>query len=53
MTLLLILLGLLIILVILKLFVERKEEGFQDIALNPETIQGYNNFLSLYNAIDK
>ncbi len=49
MTLLLILLGLLIILVILKLFVERKEEGFQDIALNPETIQGYNNFLSFYN----
>jgi hypothetical protein len=49
MSLLLILLGLLIILVILKLFVERKEEGFEDIALNPETIQGYNNFLSFYN----
>jgi hypothetical protein len=49
MTLLLILLGLLIILVILKLFAERKEEGFEDIALNPETIQGYNNFLSFYN----
>lgn len=49
MTVLLILLGLLIILVILKLFVERREEGFEDIALNPETIQGYNNFLSFYN----
>jgi hypothetical protein len=48
MSLLLILLGLLIILVILKLFVERRE-GFQDVPLNPETIQGYNNFLSFYN----
>lgn len=49
MTILLILLGLLIILVILKLFVEKNVESFEDIALNPETIQGYNNFLSFYN----
>lgn len=48
MTLLLILLGLLIILVILKLCYEGGTEGFEDIALNPETIQGYNNFLSFY-----
>jgi len=51
MTILLILLGLLIILVILKLIVERKGEGegFKDIALNPETIQQYNNFVGFYN----
>jgi hypothetical protein len=53
MSILLILLGLLIILVILKLFtersIERSSEGFEDIPLNPETIQGYKNFLSFYN----
>ena len=47
MTLILILLGLLIILIILRLFVTK--EGFQNTPLNPVTIQGYNNFLSFYN----
>jgi hypothetical protein len=47
MTVILVLLGLLIILVILRLFVTK--EGFQDTPLNPVTIQGYNNFLSFYN----
>ena len=49
MTILLVLLGLLIILVVLRLFVHNNNEGFQDVELNPETIQGYNNFLSFYN----
>ena len=49
MSILLILLGLLIILVILRLFVEKSVEGFEDIPLNPETIKGYNNFLAFYN----
>jgi hypothetical protein len=48
MTIILILLGLLIILVILRLFVERAE-GFEDVSLNPETIKGYNIFLAFYN----
>lgn len=47
MTVILILLGLLIILVILRLFVTK--EGFQNTPLNPVTIQGYNKFLSFYN----
>jgi hypothetical protein len=49
MTLLLILLGLLLILVILKLFTEMNIEGFEDIPLNPYTIQKYKQFLSFYN----
>lgn len=47
MKLILILLGLLLILVILRLFVVK--EGFQASQLNPVTIQGYNNFLNFYN----
>ena len=48
MTILLILLILLFILIILK-FVSTRYEGFQtSIPLNPDTIQGYNNFLSFY-----
>jgi hypothetical protein len=44
---LLILLGLLIILVLLRLFVVK--EGFQDnIPLNPSTIKAYNNFIEFY-----
>jgi hypothetical protein len=50
MKILLILSGLLILLVILKLFIESVNEGFEDIALKPETIQGYNKFLLFYNA---
>jgi hypothetical protein len=50
MTVLLILLILLFILIILNLFVSVPYEGFQtSIPLNPDTIQGYNNFLSFYN----
>jgi hypothetical protein len=49
MTILLVLLGLLIILVVLRLFAEKNTEGFQNIELNPATVQGYNNFLSFYN----
>lgn len=49
MTLFLILLGLLFILVILKLFAEMNIEGFEDIPLNPDTIQKYKKFLSFYN----
>lgn len=49
MSILLVLLGLLIILVVLRLFVQKDTEGFQDIPLNPVTIQGYKNFLSFYN----
>lgn len=47
MTIILILLGLLLILVLLRLFLV--QEGFQNISLNPDVIQGYNNFLSFYN----
>lgn len=49
MTILLVLLGLLIIMVLLRLFVGSVNEGFQTIPLNPEVIQGYNNFLGIYN----
>jgi hypothetical protein len=49
MRLLLILLGLLVILVLLRLFIVK--EGFQDnIPLNPTVIQGYDNFLVFYNS---
>lgn len=48
MKLILILLGLLLILVILRLFVIK--EGFQNSELNPVTIQGYTNFLNFYNS---
>jgi hypothetical protein len=52
MTVLLILLSLLFILIILNLFVSVPYEGFQtSIPLNPDTIQGYNNFLAFYNPI--
>jgi len=47
MKLILILLGLLLILVILRLFIVK--EGFENQVLNPVTIQGYNNFLNFYN----
>lgn len=47
MKLLLILLGLLLILLILRLFIV--EEGFQNQVLNQSTIQGYNKFLNFYN----
>ncbi len=48
MKILLILLGLLIILVILRLFVVK--EGFQDnIPVSPTTVQGYNKFIAFYN----
>jgi hypothetical protein len=48
MTILLILLGLLIILVLLRVFVVK--EGFQDIPLNPTTVQSYSNFISFYDS---
>jgi hypothetical protein len=46
MSILLILLGLLIILVILRLFVVK--EGFQDIPVSPTTVQQYNDFMAFY-----
>lgn len=49
MTILLVLLGLLIIMVLLRLFVDSINEGFQTMPLNPDVIQGYNNFLAFYN----
>lgn len=48
MKLILILLGLLLILLILRLFVVK--EGFENQSLNDTTIQEYNNFLTFYNS---
>lgn len=39
---------LLLLIIILRLFVIK--EGFENVALNPVTIQGYNNFLTFYNS---
>lgn len=47
MKLILILLGLLLILLILRLFIVK--EGFQNSSLKPKTIQEYNKFLNFYN----
>lgn len=48
MTILIVLLGVLTILVLIHLFVVK--ESFQNIQLDPDVIQGYNNFLSFYNS---